>query len=103
VLARILIVAGGAESDRTLDAMLRSREPALRAEVVRSLGRTGVRRAIPFLARLLDDADRRVRFVAAGAMGEILGEAWASEDEFDVEAARAWWDAHRSEFPEERR
>jgi len=51
--------------------MLRSSDPATKAQAARSLGGTGSSLAVEELIALLDDSDRQVRREAARALGEI--------------------------------
>ena len=50
--------------------------------------------SLPALAALLEDADPQVPPFAAQSMGRIAGQSWAC-DAAGVEAARAWWAAHK--------
>lgn len=68
------------------------------------LGALADRRAVPSLAKALEDPIDVVRWGAAESLGSLTGNGWrrlggskAGENERNVEAARAWWEARKRE------
>lgn len=94
----------GADDELSRIGRLLAEAPAyqVRFKAASVLGNLADRRAIPFLARALEDPIDVVRWGAAESLGRLTGNRWkrggtgeAAENERDVEAARAWWKAHR--------
>jgi HEAT repeat protein len=73
---------------------LESTSPAMRYEAARASGELGLRRAVPALARLIEDPDVQVHEASIWALGQIggpdskqiLGDAYADADEATVDA-----------------
>ena len=73
---------------------LENASPAMRYEAVRASGELGLRKAVPALARLIQDADPQVHEASIWALGQIgssdakriLSDAYAGADEETVDA-----------------
>jgi HEAT repeat protein len=73
---------------------LENASPAMRYEAARASGELGIRRAVPFLALLVDDVDPQVHEASIWALGQIggpdakriLGDAYSDADEATVDA-----------------
>ena len=73
---------------------LENASPAMRYEAARASGELGLRKAVPVLARLIEDADVQIHEASIWALGQIggpdakriLGDAYADADEVTVDA-----------------
>ena len=104
----LLLPAGGCDLPRRMELSERFQheDPSVRIEAALEVGRTGNRKAVPYLVDRLTDSEPEVRFVAYLALRKITGEtlgyryyAPAAERDKAVARWRDWLKARNGQGP----